>query len=92
MKSEFPVDTTTLIDSGASLCLIQEHLVDHLQLKQHTLPCAKSITTAMQQKVTLSHYVTLPLSSDNLEYDALPVQLIVTPTLSRDIILGMSFL
>jgi hypothetical protein len=32
-KSKFPIGATTLIDSGASLCLIHESLVDHLNLK-----------------------------------------------------------
>jgi hypothetical protein len=52
----------------------------------------KSITTATQQKVSLTHYVTLPLSLNNLEYNVLPVQLVVSSSLSHDIILGMSFL
>jgi hypothetical protein len=91
-KSKFPIGATALIDSGASLCLIHEHLVDHLHLKQHTLPHVKLITTVTQQKVSLTHYITLPLSSINLEYKVLPVQLIVTPLLSHDIVLGMYFL
>jgi hypothetical protein len=71
---------------------MHESLVDHLGLERYFLPQAKSVTTATQQKVSLSHYVILPLSSEDLEYDALPVQLVMTPSLSYDIILGMLFL
>jgi hypothetical protein len=82
LKSKFPIDAITLIDSGASLSLIHKSLVDRLGLERHFLPQAKSVTTAMRQKVSLSHYVILPLSSEDLEYNALSVQLVMTPSLS----------
>ncbi|KAJ3567660.1 hypothetical protein NP233_g6218 [Leucocoprinus birnbaumii] len=92
ITSDFPVTVHALIDSGAALVLISEEIVLRLGLERHPLPRPMSITTATRAHTSYREYVKLLLSSNNLEYQALPTHAIIVPSLSYDIILGMPFL
>ncbi|KAJ3575561.1 hypothetical protein NP233_g1018 [Leucocoprinus birnbaumii] len=91
-SEEFPIKTRALIDTGASVSMIHEHLAMQLGLERHTLKEPTLITTATNAQASMLEYVILSLSSSDLEYTALPTKALISPTLNRDIILGMPFL
>jgi hypothetical protein len=92
-NSEFPVNTTALLDCGAHVVLIRDTLVDELGLQRHPLKDTFSVRGAMSTgRSSLKEFVVLSLSSVDLYYTARNVKALIVDELSSPIILGMPFL
>lgn len=92
VHSSVSVKVAALIDTGASVVLIRDTLVNELQLPLICLDKPMFIKTATNNRKQLCHAVDILLTSRDSLYTAKPIRAIVSDSLSNDIILGMPFL